>query len=169
MFKKFIRDIPDFPEKGIIFKDITPLLQNKDAFREAIMCFKNHYQDIEIDYIAAIEARGFLFGTPLALAMNKGFIPIRKVDKLPGEKISASYQLEYGKSELEIHKDALQPGDKVLLVDDLLATGGTVKAAVDLIEELGAQVMGIAFLMELSFLKGREKIRDYDLFCIIEE
>lgn len=167
--KEFIRDIPDFPKEGIIFKDITPLLQNKDAFKEAIDCLKAQFKELEFDYIVGIEARGFLVGTPLALEMNKGFIPIRKPGKLPSEKLTASYDLEYGSNELEIHRDAISEGDKVLLIDDLLATGGTIKAAIELVEKLGGKIVDIGFLLELEDLKGRSELADYNIFSLIKD
>lgn len=167
--KSYIRDIPDFPKEGIIFKDITTLLKEPDAYREALDMMADHYKEKDFDYIVAIEARGFIIGAPLALALNKGFIPIRKPGKLPADIISASYELEYGSNQIEMHKDALKSGDKVLLVDDLLATGGTVRAAIDLIEDLGANIIGVAFLMELLFLNGRDKFADYDIFSLLVE
>jgi len=167
--KAIIRDVPDFPKKGIIFKDITTLLKDSRAFNEAISKLADHFKDREFDYIVGIEARGFIIGAPMALALQKGFIPIRKPGKLPAETISESYELEYGSNTIEMHRDALQPGDRVLLIDDLLATGGTIKAAVDLIEKLGAEVVGLGFLMELSFLDGREKLQGYDIFSLLVE
>ena len=167
--KEFIRNISDFPEEGIEFKDITPLLQNSEAFDKAIDNIYRHYQDFNFDYIAGIEARGFIIGPPLALKFNKGFIPIRKPGKLPADKLSTSYDLEYGSNELEIHQDAINPGDKILLVDDLLATGGTVKAAIDLIEELGGEVVSVGFLLELEKLNGRQKFNNYDSFSLIKD
>ena len=166
---KYIRNIPDFPKEGIEFKDITPLLKDKDAFRESIELLKKQYQDKEIDYIVGIEARGFVVGTPLALAMNKGFIPIRKPGKLPAEKIKAAYDLEYGSNELELHRDSINPDDNILLIDDLLATGGTVRAAVDLIEKLGGNIVGIGFLLELEDLNGRSKLEDHEVFSLLKD
>ncbi len=167
--KKIIRDIPDFPKKGIIFKDITTLLKDPEAFKKTIELMKEHYSDSAIDYIVGIEARGFIIGAPLAIALDKGFLPIRKPGKLPAESISASYDLEYGSNEIEIHKDAIEPGDRILLVDDLLATGGTVSAAVQLIEELGGKIVSIGFLLELVFLNGRDKLEGYDIFTLLQE
>ncbi len=167
-FNDYIRDIPDFPKEGILFKDITPLLKDKEVFKKAIDTMANNYNNIEIDYVVGIEARGFIIGTPLAYALNKGFIPIRKPGKLPYEKISASYDLEYGSNELEIHTDAISEGDNILLVDDLLATGGTTKASVDLIEKLGGNIVSIAFLLELVELNGREEIEDYDIYTLLQ-
>ncbi|HLV08920.1 MAG TPA: adenine phosphoribosyltransferase [Halanaerobiales bacterium] len=167
--KEIVRDIPDFPEKGIIFKDITPLLKDADAFEEGISKLAGHFKEKDFDYIVGIEARGFIVGAPLALYLKKGFVPIRKPGKLPADTISASYELEYGKNVIEIHKDALQNGDRVLLIDDLLATGGTIKAAIELIESLGAEVIELGFLMELSFLKGRQQLEGYDIFSLLIE
>ncbi len=167
--KFYIRNIKDFPEKGIIFKDITPLLKNERAFQIAISELKKRYEDEDIDYIAGIESRGFLIGTPLAMALGKGFIPIRKPGKLPAEVISVSYELEYGTNILELHRDAINKGDKILLIDDLLATGGTVNAAIELIEELGGIVVSAGFLLELEFLKGREQIKGYDVYSLIKD
>lgn len=167
-FNDYIRNIPDFPKEGILFKDITPLLKDKDAFQSAIDAIVEIYKNVDIDYVVGIEARGFIIGTPMAYALDKGFIPVRKPNKLPYDKITASYDLEYGSSELEIHSDAIEEGDKILLVDDLLATGGTTRASVDLIEELGGDIVGIAFLLELIDLKGREKIDEYDIFTLLQ-
>lgn len=168
-FNDYIRNIPDFPKEGILFKDITPLLKDRDAFKSAIDAMAEEYKDVEIDYVVGIEARGFIIGTPLSYALDKGFIPIRKPGKLPDDKLTASYDLEYGSNELEIHKDAIDEGDKILLVDDLLATGGTTKASVDLIEKLGGDIVGIAFLLELLDLNGREKIEGYDIFTLLQQ
>ncbi|MFO7815746.1 MAG: adenine phosphoribosyltransferase [Halanaerobiales bacterium] len=167
-FNDYIRNIPDFPKEGILFKDITPLLKDKDAFQSAIDAIVEVYKNVDIDYVVGIEARGFIIGTPMAYALDKGFIPVRKPNKLPYDKITASYDLEYGSSELEIHSDAIEEGDKILLVDDLLATGGTTRASVDLIEELGGDIVGIAFLLELIDLNGREKIDEYDIFTLLQ-
>jgi adenine phosphoribosyltransferase len=167
-FNDYIRNIPDFPKEGILFKDITPLLKDKEAFTAAIDQMAKEYEDVEIDYVVGIEARGFIIGTPIAYALNKGFIPVRKPGKLPYDKLTASYDLEYGSNELEIHSDAIEEGDNILLVDDLLATGGTTKASVDLIEELGGNIVSIAFLLELVDLNGREKIEGYDIFTLLQ-
>ncbi|MFW5992227.1 MAG: adenine phosphoribosyltransferase [Halanaerobiaceae bacterium] len=167
--KKIIRDIPDFPEKGIIFKDITTLLKDAGGFKKSIDLMVEYYDNYEVDYIVGIEARGFIYAAPMAYAMNKGFIPIRKPGKLPAEKVSAEYELEYGSNQIEIHVDAINPGDKVLLIDDLLATGGTVRAAVDLIEKLGGEIAGIGFLLELCFLDGRQELEGYDVFTLLQE
>ena len=167
-FNDYIRNIPDFPKEGILFKDITPLLKDKDAFTAAIDEMAKEYEDVDIDYVVGIEARGFIIGTPIAYALDKGFIPVRKPGKLPYDKLTASYDLEYGSNELEIHSDAIEEGDNILLVDDLLATGGTTKASVDLIEELGGNIVSIAFLLELVDLKGRKEIEGYDIFTLLQ-
>ncbi|KXS44189.1 MULTISPECIES: adenine phosphoribosyltransferase [unclassified Candidatus Frackibacter] len=164
-----IRVIKDFPEEGIEFKDITTLLKDPEAYQYAIQQFVEQYKDMEIDVIVGIEARGFLVGAPLALELDKSFVPARKEGKLPAEVARAEYDLEYGSNVLEIHRDAVEEGQKVLIIDDLLATGGTVKATAELIEEIGGEVVGLGFLLELSFLKGREKLQDYDLYTIIRE
>jgi len=168
-FKSYIRDIEDFPKNGIIFKDITPLLQKGEVFRGAIRELYNKYKDEDIDYVVGIESRGFLVGTPLAMELGKGFIPIRKPGKLPAEVINASYELEYGSNNLEIHRDAINEGDNILIIDDLLATGGTVNAAIELIEKLGGNVIGIGFLLELEFLEGKKKLKGYDVFSLIKD
>ncbi len=163
-----IRNVPDFPKKGIVFRDITPLLMNPDAFRIAIETFYKKYKGIRIDKVLSVESRGFIFGSVLAYRLGVGFIPIRKPNKLPAEVIREEYQLEYGKDALEIHKDAIQPGDRVLVVDDLLATGGTALATCRLAERLGGTIAGIAFLVELTFLNGRNKLEKYDIFSILK-
>ena len=158
-----IRDIPDFPKEGIIFKDITPVLQDAEAFAEVIGHMVEYAADKNADVVVGIESRGFVLGAPVALKMGKGFIPVRKIGKLPHDTIQAEYALEYGTSAVEIHKDAIEPGQRVLIVDDLLATGGTAQAATRLVEELGGQVAGIVFLIELGFLNGRDKLQGYDV------
>ncbi len=163
-----IRDIPDFPVEGILFKDITTLIKDADAFRQAIDTLLEHYRHREIDLVASIESRGFIFGAPLAYELGAGFIPVRKPNKLPAEKISVEYTLEYGTNVLEMHKDAIQAGQKVLIVDDLLATGGSAKATIDLVEKLGGQVVAVAFLIDLTFLKGMEKLKGYDVLSLIK-
>ncbi len=165
--KKFIRDIPDFPKKGIIFKDITTLLKDKIALKEALEQLFSKVSGLNVDKVVAIEARGFIFGSLLAERLNAGFVPVRKPGKLPAEKISESYQLEYGIDSLEIHTDAIKKGDKVLIHDDLLATGGTVQAVCKMVEKLGGEIIGILFLIELDFLKGREKLKNYPVYTII--
>ncbi len=164
-----IRTIPDFPKEGIDFKDITTLLKDPSAYEEAIDKIAERYEDEDIDLILGVEARGFLIGAPLALKLQKGFVPVRKEGKLPGEILKTEYDLEYGSSILEIHKDAIETGDKILIVDDLLATGGTVKATAELVEELGGKIVEIAFLMELGFLDGRDKLKDYEVFSLITD
>ncbi len=163
----FIRDIPDFPKAGILFKDITPLLANPPAFHEAIRLLFEHYQGRPIDAVAAAEARGFLFAAPLALRMNKPLVPLRKPGKLPYRTHKLQYDLEYGSAELHVHTDGFDQGAHVLLVDDLLATGGTLRAACKLIEQAGAKVVSCAVLVELSFLKGREKLQPHEVFSLI--
>ena len=165
--KKSIRDIRDFPKKGIVFKDITTLLKNGDFFATAVDYMYDHFREQEVDLVASIEARGYILGAAMAYKLNSGFIPIRKPGKLPAKKISEEYDLEYGKDKLEIHKDALKSKQRVLLIDDLLATGGTAIAACKLIEKLKAQVVGIAFLIELNFLNGRQLLDGYDIFSLI--
>ena len=165
--KDFIRDVPDFPKPGIMFKDITPLLSDPAAFGFAISRLSAHYSTRPIDAIAAAEARGFLFAAPMAIELNKPLIPLRKPGKLPYKTTSFKYDLEYGTAELHMHIDGVKPGARVLIVDDVLATGGTMAAACKLIEQSGGTVAGCAFLMELGFLKGRLPLKDYDLFTLI--
>jgi adenine phosphoribosyltransferase len=163
----YIRDIPDFPKPGIMFKDITPLLSNPAAFTESINQFAGHFASHGISVIAAAEARGFIFGAPLALQLKAGFVPIRKPGKLPYATIAQEYQLEYGSDKLEVHSDALGSGQRVLLIDDVLATGGTMKACHDLVTSAGALVVGCTFLIELSFLGGRAKLAPGDIFSLL--
>jgi len=165
---QYIRDIPDFPKKGIIFKDITPLLQDKDAFKYTLDALYEKAKDMEIDYIVSVESRGFIFGAPLADRLGCGFIPIRKPGKLPYLVVDFCYEKEYGEDTLCMHQDALTPGSKVLIVDDLLATGGTTQATAGLVEQLGGEVVGILFVIELNFLKGREKLPKYDIESLIQ-
>ena len=153
-----MRDVPDFPVEGIVFKDITPVLKDPEALGMIIEELRSMYQDLDIDAIVGIESRGFIIGTPLALALKVPFVPIRKVGKLPFDKIRVSYKLEYGEATIEMHTDALEPGDRVIIVDDLLATGGTTAASIELVEKLGAEVIKCAFVIELGFLNGREKL-----------
>lgn len=162
-----IRDIKDFPKPGIVFKDITPVLKSPEAFAEIIDIISKRYLKSKPDYVVAIESRGFIFGSALAYRLGCGIIPVRKKGKLPYSTIEASYELEYGKATMEVHSDALKPGDKVVLIDDLLATGGTVGAAIKLVEKLEAEITGIEFLVELAFLKGRDKISGYPVQSII--
>ena len=154
--KALMRDVPDFPVPGIIFKDITPVLKDPEALGAIIEEFRVMYADLNIDAVIGIESRGFIIGTPLALALNTAFVPIRKAGKLPYDKIEMSYKLEYGEATIEMHTDALKKGDRVLVVDDLLATGGTAVASIDLIEKLGAEIVKCAFVIELGFLDGRK-------------
>jgi adenine phosphoribosyltransferase len=164
---KYIRDIPDFPKPGILFKDITPLLADPPAFRRAIDLLSEHYRGRPVDAVAAVEARGFLFAAPLALELQKPLIPLRKPGKLPYRTYSLSYDLEYGSAELQIHTDGVSNGSRVLLVDDLLATGGTMWAGCQLVEKAGGVVVGCAFLVELSFLGGRAKLAPHEVFSLI--
>lgn len=164
---KFIRDVPNFPKKGIIFKDLTTLLKNSEAFKEAINQLYTQVSKLKVDKVVAIESRGFIFGSLLAERLDAGFVPVRKPGKLPAEKISESYQLEYGIDSLEIHIDAINKGDKVLIHDDLLATGGTVEAVCKMVEKLGGEIVGILFLIELDFLRGRDKLKKYPVYSII--
>ncbi|MDK2835585.1 MAG: adenine phosphoribosyltransferase [Thermosediminibacterales bacterium] len=166
--KSKIREIKDFPKAGICFKDITTLLKDGKSFKYAIQQMAKDLEDKKIDVIAGPEARGFLIGAPLAYELGVGFVPARKKGKLPAEVIKAEYQLEYGTDILEMHKDAIKPGQKVLVVDDLLATGGTIVSTIKLVEELGGEVVGLSFLIELSFLNGREALSDYEVFSIIK-
>jgi len=165
--KKFIRDIPDFPNPGILFKDITPLLSSPVAFQHAIDLMAKPFLEIPIDAIAAAEARGFLFAAPLALTLKKPLIPLRKPGKLPYQTICFRYSLEYGEAELQMHVDAIPPGSRVLLVDDVLATGGTMKAGISLVEKAGGKVAGCAFLIELTFLGGRKNLEPAPVFSIM--
>ena len=165
--KKYIRDIPDWPKEGILFRDITPLLLNPQAFSAAIEAMCADFTDAGIEYVAAVEARGFIFGSAVAEKLGAGFVPIRKKGKLPWQTESITYDLEYGTDTLEVHSDAVEGGGKVLMVDDLLATGGTMAAACELIEKIGGTVAGITFLIELVGLQGREKIADYKIASII--
>ena len=166
--KKYIADIPDFPEPGVIFRDVTPLLANKDAYQESIRLISEFAKDKKVDVIVGPEARGFLFGCPVALALHCGFVPVRKPGKLPREVISQSYDLEYGSNEIQMHSDSIQAGQNVLVVDDLLATGGTVEAAIKKKKKMGGNVVGTAFLIELEALKGRELLKDYDVFSVLK-
>ncbi len=165
---KYIRDIPDFPKPGIVFKDITPLLAHPGAFQESIESLHANYRGQPIDAVAAAEARGFLFAAPLALAMEKPLIPLRKPGKLPYRTYSLKYDLEYGSAELQVHIDGVAPGARVLLIDDLLATGGTMQAGCKLIEKAGGIVCGCAFLVELAFLHGRAKLKPHEVFSLIQ-
>ncbi|GBC86736.1 Adenine phosphoribosyltransferase [bacterium HR12] len=165
--KALIRDVPDFPQKGIVFKDITPLLADEIAFSTVIDLIVVHFGRGNVDKVVGIEARGFILASPVAYHFGAGFVPVRKKDKLPWETEAAEYELEYGTATLEIHRDAIKPGERVLIVDDVLATGGTARATADLVERIGGKVVGIACLIELGFLNGRSKLDGYDLFTLI--
>ncbi len=165
--KKLIREVPDFPKKGILFYDITTLLKDKLGFARLIDALSAHYIGKEIDLVLGMEARGFIFGPALAYRLNAGFVPVRKPGKLPAETVRVSYDLEYGSNALEVHKDAIKKGQRVLIVDDLLATGGTAVATAELASGLGAQIAGLAFVVELDFLRGREKLAKYDVFSLL--
>ena len=165
--KGYIRDVPDYPQPGILFRDITPLLQDAQALRFAIDRMAERYRNAGIDAVVGIESRGFIFGTPLAYLLGVGFVPVRKKGKLPAETITIQYDLEYGSNVLEIHTDGLRPGQRVLIVDDLLATGGTTEGTVRLVEGLGARVVSLAFLIELSALQGRSRLTGQDVFALL--
>jgi adenine phosphoribosyltransferase len=165
--KSQIRNVKDFPKTGIMFRDITTLLKNPEALNFTVNQLLDFTVDKKIDKVVGIESRGFIFGSVLAYKLNCGFIPVRKPGKLPSEKVSISYQLEYGEDKLEIHKDAIQPGEKILVHDDLLATGGTTKAVCKLIEQLGGEVVQVSFIVELTFLRGRDKLINYDVRSIV--
>jgi len=167
--KSLVRDIPGFPKEGIIFKDITPLLRDKEKFRKAVDLIASKFKSKKIDFILSVESRGFIFGAAVAYKLGVGLVPIRKKGKLPYETYSVTYDLEYGKDTLEIHRDAFRKGDKVLIVDDLLATGGTSRAVVELVEKMGGKVVGLAFLIELVALKGRGKLRGYPIVSLIKD
>jgi adenine phosphoribosyltransferase len=164
----FIRDIPDFPKPGILFKDITPLLKDAQAFKKTIHLIAREFKGQKIDYVAGIESRGFIFGVALAAEMGVGFVPVRKKGKLPYKTKQVTYDLEYGQDTLEIHQDAFIKGNKVLIVDDLLATGGTAAATVKLVEDCGAEVVAFACVVELAFLNGREKLKDVSVVSLIK-
>src|SRR5574338_426210 len=165
--KSQIRNVKDFPKAGIMFRDITTLLKNPEAFNLTVNQLLDFTVDKKIDKVIGIESRGFILGSVLAYKLNRGFVPVRKPGKLPSEKVSISYQLEYGEDKLEIHKDAIQPGEKILVHDDLLATGGTTKAVCKLIEQLGGEVVQVSFIVELTFLRGRDKLINYDVRSIV--
>ena len=162
-----IRSVPDFPVEGILFYDITTLLKNPQALRNTIDQLAQQYTDANIDAIVGMESRGFIFGMPLAYQLGVGFVPVRKPGKLPAETLSESYQLEYGSNTLEMHVDGVEKGQRILIVDDLLATGGTAKATCNLVERLGGEVIGLAFAIELTFLRGRDKLQGYDIFSLL--
>jgi adenine phosphoribosyltransferase len=165
--RKKIREIPDFPKPGILFYDITTLLKDADAYRESIDLMLAEYQDTKIDIVVGMESRGFIFSAPMAYQLKAGLVPVRKLGKLPAETLTVGYALEYGSNTLEIHRDAIKPGENVLIVDDLLATGGTVKGTIELVERLQGKVVGLAFLVELEFLKGRERLGGYRVSSVI--
>lgn len=167
--KSLIRDIPGFPKAGIIFKDITPLLRDKDRFRKAVDLIADKFKGKKIDFILSVESRGFIFGAAVAYKLGVGLVPVRKKGRLPFKTHSVTYDLEYGKDTLEIHRDAFRKGDRVLIVDDLLATGGTSKAVAGLVKKMGGKVIGLAFLIELTALKGREKLRGYPIVALIKD
>lgn len=165
--KKLIREVPDFPKKGILFYDITTLLKDKLGFATLVDALSEHYLEKEIDLVLGMEARGFIFGPAVAYRLNAGFVPVRKPGKLPAAAASVSYDLEYGSNTLEVHKDAIQKGQRVIIVDDLLATGGTAAATVQLAKSLGAEIAGLGFVVELDFLKGRDKLQGWDVFSLL--
>jgi adenine phosphoribosyltransferase len=165
--KKLIREVPDFPKKGILFYDITTLLKDKTGFAQLIDLFSEHYIGKHIDLILGMEARGFIFGPALAYRLNAGFVPVRKPGKLPAPTVKCEYELEYGSNCLEVHKDAIGKGQRVLIVDDLLATGGTAEATARLVKSLGGDIAGLAFVVELDFLNGRDKLKPYNVFSLL--
>jgi adenine phosphoribosyltransferase len=158
-----VREVPDFPQEGVLFYDITTVLKDAEAFRLSVDLMAEHYKSMEIDVIAAMESRGFIYGAPLAYLLGAGFVPIRKLGKLPSATVSKEYQLEYGSNVLEVHRDAIEPGQRVLLVDDVLATGGTVGTSIDIVRELGGVPVGVVVLIELDFLGGREKLDRHEV------
>lgn len=166
--KDYVRTIPNFPKEGIMFRDVTSVIQDPEGLKLAIDSMQDKIKDLDFDLVMGAESRGFVFGTPIAYNLNKGFVMCRKKGKLPCETISESYALEYGEATLEIHKDSIKPGQKVVIVDDLIATGGTVEAMIKLVEDLGGQVAGIVFLIELVDLHGRDKIKGYNVYSAIE-
>lgn len=166
--KSIIRDVPDFPKPGIIFKDITTLLLDPDALRETIDILSGHLKQKDFDLIVGMESRGFIFGAAVAYALNKGFVPVRKPGKLPAKTVRQTYELEYGTDSIEIHEDAIKKGRKVIVLDDLLATGGTAAATAKLVEGLGGKVVEAAFVVELAFLNGREKLKGLEVFSIVQ-
>jgi len=165
--KKLIREVPDFPKKGILFYDITTLLKDRLGFATLIDALSEYYLQKKVDLVLGIEARGFIFGPALAYRLNAGFVPVRKPKKLPAETAKVTYELEYGSDTLEVHKDAIQPGQRVIIVDDLLATGGTASATVQLVKSLGGEIAGLGFVIELDFLQGRQKLQAYDVFALL--
>lgn len=164
---QYVRSIPDFPEPGIIFRDITSIIQSPEGLKKSVDGILESLKDVEFDVVVGPESRGFIFGMPVAYMLGKGFVPVRKKGKLPCETIEREYALEYGTAVVEMHKDAIKPGDKVVIVDDLVATGGTIEAIIQMIESLGGEVVKIQFVMELAGLNGREKLKDYDVDSLI--
>ncbi|MBM7097828.1 adenine phosphoribosyltransferase [Bacillus sp. H-16] len=167
-FKKYITVVENFPKEGIRFKDITTLMENGEAYKKAIDEMAEFAKEKDIDVVVGPEARGFVVGCPIAYSMGAGFAPVRKAGKLPREVLEVDYGLEYGKDSLNIHKDAIKPGQKVLIADDLLATGGTIEATIKMVEELGGVVAGIVFMIELSYLDGRDKLKNYDVYSLVQ-
>jgi len=167
LLARHIRSVPDFPKKGIVFRDVTTLLKDREAYQAAVDLLAQPFLRSRIDKVVGVESRGFILGSALALRLGAGFVPVRKAGKLPAKTLSEEYELEYGLDRVEIHADAVQPGERILLHDDLLATGGTMKATIRLVETLGGLVVGISFLIELDFLHGREKLRPHDVFSVI--
>lgn len=166
--EEYVRSIPDFPEKGIIFRDVTSVLQDKDSLRMSIDAMMDEVKDLNFDIIIGPESRGFIFGVPIAYNLNKAFVPVRKKGKLPCETVEMEYALEYGTATIEMHKDSIKQGQKVVIIDDLIATGGTIEAIIKLIEQLGGEVIKIVFLMELEGLEGRKKLEGYDVASVIK-
>ena len=166
--KKLIREVPDFPKPGILFYDITTLLKNKDGFKAVVDAFAAHYKNVGADTVVGIEARGFIFAPALAYALGAGFVPVRKPKKLPAECVTVCYELEYGEDSLQMHRDALEGSKRVLIVDDLLATGGTARAVAKLVEQVGGTVAGLGFMVELTFLNGRQKLQGHDVFSVLQ-
>ena len=166
--KELIRDVPDFPVEGILFRDITPVLKDPKAFKEVISSMAERVKQLKPDVVVGIESRGFILGAPIAIELGLGFAPVRKVGKLPAETVRAEYALEYGTNTVEIHKDAIEPGQRAVIVDDLLATGGTAAASVQLVEELGGEVAGLVFLVELKFLNGRDRLKGYRTEALVQ-
>ena len=165
--EEYVTSIPDFPEEGIIFRDVTTILEDRDGLSMAVDGIREMLKGVEYDAVVGPESRGFIFGVPVAYAEHKGFVPVRKKGKLPREVLSADYELEYGTATVEIHKDSIKPGQKVVIIDDLIATGGTIEAIIKLIEELGGEVVKICFIMELAGLNGRDKLKGYDVEAVI--
>ena len=166
--KSYIREVPDFPKPGILFYDITTLLKDKAGLRGCVDGFKEHYASAGADVVIGVEARGFIFAPALAYAIDAGFVPVRKPKKLPSDCVTVDYELEYGTDSLQVHRDAVPAGARVLIIDDLLATGGTAQAVTKLVEQLGGVVVGLGFLVELTFLHGREKLPEYDVFSLLQ-